>query len=57
MQETGFTESLLNWKTFTGPSSLQLPFFYGITQTLETVKVNLELNYLHLLKTNFNNYF
>ena len=56
IQEIGFTKSLLNWKTFTGPNFVQLPFFYGITQTSETVKVNLELNYLHLLKTNFNNY-
>ena len=56
MQETGFTESLLNWKTSTGPNSAQLPFLYVITQTLETVNVDLELDYLHLLKTNFNNY-
>ena len=56
MQEKGFTESLLNWKTSTGPDSAQLPFLYVITQTLETVNVNLELDYLHLLKTNFNNY-
>ena len=56
MQEKGFTESLLNWKTSTGPDSAQLPFLYVITQTLETVNVDLELDYLHLLKTNFNNY-
>ena len=54
--EKGFTESLLNWKTSTGPDSAQLPFLYVITQTLETVNVDLELDYLHLLKTNFNNY-
>ena len=56
IQEIGFTESLLNWKTFTGPNSAQLPFLCIITQTLETVNVNLELDYLRLLKTNFNNY-
>ena len=56
MQEKGFTESLLNWKTSTGPDSAQLPFLYVITQTLETVNVDIELDYLHLLKTNFNNY-
>ena len=56
IQEKGFTESLLNWKTSTGPNSAQLPFLYVITQTLETVNVDLELDYLHLLKTNFNNY-
>ena len=56
IQEIDFTESLLNWKTSTGPSSAQLPFFYVITQTLEPVNVDLELDYLHLLKTNFNNY-
>ena len=56
IQEIGFTESLLNWKTSTGPNSAQLPFSYVITQTSETVNVNLELDYLHLLKTNFNNY-
>ena len=56
IREIGFTKSLLNWKTFTGPNSAQLPFLYVITQTLETVNVDLELDYLHLLKTNFNNY-
>ena len=56
IQEKGFTESLLNWKTSTDPNSAQLPFLYVITQTLETVNVDLELDYLHLLKTNFNNY-
>ena len=45
-----FTESLLNWKTSTGPNSAQLPFLYVITQTLETVNVELEWDYLHLLK-------
>ena len=54
--EKGFTESLLNWKTSTGPDSAQLPFLFVITQTLETVNVDIELDYLHLLKTNFNNY-
>ena len=54
--EKGFTESLLNWKTSTGPDSAQLPFLYVITHTLETVNVDIELDYLHLLKTNFNNY-
>ena len=56
IQEIGFTESLLNWKTFTDPNSAQLPFLCIITQTLETVNVNLELDYLRLLKTNLNNY-
>ena len=41
IQEKGFTESLLNWKTSTGPNSAQLPFLYVITQTLETVNVDL----------------
>ena len=27
IQAIGFIESLLNWKTFTGPNSAQLPFF------------------------------
>ena len=44
IQEKGFTESLLNWKTSTGPNSAQLPFLYVITQTLETVNVDLELD-------------
>ena len=52
IREIGFTKSLLNWKTFTGPNSAQLPFLYVITQTLETVNVDLELDYLHLLKAN-----
>ena len=56
IQEKGFTESLLNWKTSTSSNSAQLPFLYVITQTLERVNVDLELDYLHLLKTNFNNY-
>ena len=56
MQETGFTESLLNWKTSTGPNSAQLPSLYVITQSLETVNVNLELDHLRLSKSNFNNY-
>ena len=53
MQELGLTESLSNWKTFTDPNTAQLPFLYVITQTLETVNDELELDYLHLLKTNF----
>ena len=56
IQEKGFTVSLLNWKTSTGPNSAQLHFLYVITQTLEMVSEDLELDYLHLLKTNFNNY-
>ena len=56
IQEKGFTVSLLNWKTSTGPNSAQLHFLYVITQTLEMVSDDLELDYLHLLKTNFNNY-
>ena len=56
IQEKVFTESLLNWKTSTSSNSAQLPFLYVITQTLERVNVDLELDYLHLLKTNFNNY-
>ena len=48
IQEIFFTESLLNWKTFAGPNSGQLLFLYFITQTLKTVNVDLELNYLHL---------
>ena len=54
IQEIGFTEPLLNWKTLTGPNSAELPFLYVIIQTLETVNVGLELDYLYLLKTNFN---
>ena len=53
MQEIGFTESLLNWKTLIGPNSAQLPFLHVITQTLETVNVDLELDHLDLLKTKF----
>ena len=56
IQEIGFTESLLNWEIPTGPNSAPLPFLYVITQTLETMNVDLELDYLHLLKTNVNNY-
>ena len=56
MREKDSTESLLNWKTSSSSNSVQLPFSYVITQTLETVNVALELDYLHLLKTNFNNY-
>ena len=56
IQEKGFTVSLLNWKTSTGPNSAQLHFLYVITQTLEMISDDLELDYLHLLKTNFNNY-
>ena len=56
IQEKCFTESLLNSKTSTGPNSAQLPFLYVITQTLETVNVDIELDHLHLLKTNLNNY-
>ena len=47
IQEIGLTESLSNWKTFT------ITLLYVITQTLETVNDELELDYLHLLKTNF----
>ena len=46
IKELGFTGSLLSWKALTGPSSAQLPL-YVITQTLETVNVDLELDYLH----------
>ena len=56
IQEKGFTESHLNGKTSTGPNPAQLPFLYVIMQTLETVNVDLELNYLQLLQTDFNNY-
>ena len=56
IQEKGFAESLLNWKTSTSSNSPQLPFLQVITQTLERLNVDLELDYLHLLKTNFNNY-
>ena len=50
IQEIGFTESLLNWEISTGPNSALLPFLYVITQTLETMNVDLELDYLYLLK-------
>ena len=56
IQEIGFTESLSVWKTFTDPNSAQWLYLYVITQTLETVNVVLESDYLHILKTNFNNY-
>ena len=56
IQEKGFTDLLLNWKTSSNSNSAQLPFLYVITQTLERGNVDLELDYLHLLKTNFNNY-
>ena len=56
MQEIRFTESLLNWKALTGPNSTQLPFLYVITQAFETMNIDLGLDYLHLLKTNFNNH-
>ena len=56
IQEKGFTESLLNWKTSTGPNSAQLPFSNVITQALKTVNVDLELDCLQLLKKNSNNY-
>ena len=56
IQEKGFTESLLNWKTSTGPNSAQLPFSNVITQALKTVNVVLELDCLQLLKKNSNNY-
>ena len=55
-QEIGFTESHLNWKISTGPNPAQLPFLYAITQTSEKVNVDLELNYLQFLQTDFNNY-
>ena len=41
-REIGFTELLLNWKASTGPNSAQLLFLYVITQTLETVNVDLK---------------
>ena len=53
IQEISFVESYSNR---TGPNSGQLPFLYIITNTLKTVNIDLELDYLHLLKTNFNNY-
>ena len=53
IQEIGLTESLSSWKTFIGPNHAQLPFLYVITQTFETVNDELELDYLHLLKTSF----
>ena len=56
IQEKGFTDSLLNWKTSTGPNSVQLPFSNVITQVLKTVNVDLELDCLQLLKKNSNNY-
>ena len=31
IQEKRFTDSLLNWKTSTGPNSAQLPFLHAIT--------------------------
>ena len=43
IQGKGFTESLLNWKTSTSPNSAQLTFLYVITETLETVNVNLSV--------------
>ena len=30
IQEIGFTESLLSWKTLTGSNSAQLPFLYSL---------------------------
>ena len=56
IQEIGLTESLSSWNTFTDSNSGQLSFLNVITQTLETVNVDLELGYLHLFKTSFNNY-
>ena len=56
IQVKGFAESHLTWKASTGPNSAQLPILHVITQTLETVNVDPELDYLHLLKTNFKNY-
>ena len=32
IQEIGFAESLLNWKSFTGPNSAQLPFLCHYTE-------------------------
>ena len=55
IQEIDFTESFSNWKTFTDPNSAQWPYLYVIKQISETVNVELELDYLHLLKANFNN--
>ena len=44
IQKIDFTESLSNWKIFTGPNSAKLPFLYFMTGTLETVNVDLERN-------------
>ena len=54
IQEIGFTESLLNWNTSTGPNFMQLFILYLITETLETVNVDLELDYLHFSKVKQN---
>ena len=50
LQEIGFIDLFSNLKTFTGPNSAQLPFLYVITQTFETVNVDLEFLYLWLQK-------
>ena len=52
----GFTESLSNCKTFTGSNLHNDLYLYVITQTSKTVNVDHERNYLHVLKTSFNNY-
>ena len=57
IQEIYFTESILSWKTFTCRNSAQWPYLYVIIQTSETVNVNLELDYLQLLRTSFNEKF
>ena len=51
IQEIYFTDSILSWKTFICRNSAQWPYLYVITQTSETVNVNLELGYL--LKNKF----
>ena len=56
IQGIGFTESLLNWRTSIGQNSAQLTFYMSLHRLLKAVSVDLELDYLHLLKTNFNNY-
>ena len=50
MQVIDFTESLSSWKTFSGPN-LHIDLIY----ISETVNVDLELDYLHLSKTDLNN--
>ena len=52
-KEIGFTFKL---EDINRPKSAKLPSLYVVTQTLEMVNVDVELDYLHLLKRNFNNY-